>query len=510
MSLVTKKEDVLKTIKDVKLTYQQRVVALALASERLFDPQELLGFTDADVKYLENDFICDLGEGFAFFRPRYIVPNYGVFITNGSKYFELDPPSNMDDVLDGLLILYMSVPSVGTLPAFIGNIDKLIEPFVTDEEVDYPKIKRFLNHVDKTIPTGFCHANIGPEDTRAGRMILQASMELMNPTPNLSLKYDKDKTSDEFLTLAAKCSLIAAKPSIANDRKYFNDMGDYAIVSCYNALRLGGGGYTLPRLRYGTIAASCNSLDEMLNDVMPKVIESQLSMMDKKIRFTVEEVPFFKTHWLVKEGFIKQENFTGMAGMVGLADAVNHFLKLEGLDETFGSSTRGDEIGMKLMQLHYDMVDAHEGVYCESTNNKYFLHAQVGAFINDEDYRNTPGHRIKIGQEPDLADHMNHSAKFQEFFKAGTGDIFSFDQTYENKPEAIVDVIKGLIELDYRFFTTYMDNQDLVRVTGYLAKRSEMEKYKNGGAVMRDTAFCGSGTDDIANILDRKVRIDAK
>ena len=332
----------------------------------------------------------------------------------------------------------------------------------------------------------------------------------MNPTPNLTLKYDKEITPDDFLELAAYTSLIAAKPNIANDKKYRNDLGDYAIVSCYNALLLGGGGFSLPRIRYGTVAASCDSLDEMLNDVFPKVIKSQLNMLDKKIDFTVEEAPFFKTHWLVKEGFIKQERFTGMAGMVGLADAVNHFLKLEGLDETFGNSKRGDEIGLQLMQLHSDMVDAHEAKYCAATNHRYLLHSQVGAKINDEDYRNTPGHRIKVGQEPELPEHMTHSAKFQAFFKAGTGDIFNFDQTYEKKPKAVADIIKGLIDLDYRFFTTYMENQELIRVTGYLAKRSEMEKYRNGEAVMRDTTFCATGTDDIANILDRKVRIDGK
>jgi hypothetical protein len=38
----------------------------------------------------------------------------------------------------------------------------------------------------------------------------------------------------------------------------------------------------------------------------------QLEYMDKRVRFIVEESTFFKTNFLVTEGFVKQENFTGM------------------------------------------------------------------------------------------------------------------------------------------------------------------------------------------------------
>ena len=84
------------------------------------------------------------------------------------------PLKNLDDVLDGLLILYSHVPSITTFPVYIGRLDVLLDPFITDEEQDYIKIKRFLNHVDKTVPDSFCHANIGPYDTKAGRLILKS------------------------------------------------------------------------------------------------------------------------------------------------------------------------------------------------------------------------------------------------------------------------------------------------------------------------------------------------
>ncbi|WP_334292831.1 glycyl radical enzyme domain-containing protein [Geosporobacter subterraneus] len=50
-------------------------------------------------------------------------------------------------MLDSLLILYRLLPSITSFPVFIEDIDRLIDPFITDEEKDYVKIKRFLNHV---------------------------------------------------------------------------------------------------------------------------------------------------------------------------------------------------------------------------------------------------------------------------------------------------------------------------------------------------------------------------
>lgn len=97
---------------------------------------------------------------------------------------------------------------------YIGRLDQLLEPFITDEEQDYIKIKRFLNHIDKTISDSFCHANIGPNDTKAGRLILKAVIELENITPNMTIRYDKTKTSREFAELAAKACLLVSKPSL--------------------------------------------------------------------------------------------------------------------------------------------------------------------------------------------------------------------------------------------------------------------------------------------------------
>ncbi len=288
------------TIKDIidittspSLTMQQKLINLGNVAERLISPKDLLGYSDEEMAYMDNQMICDLNEGYAIYRPRYIVPDYGVFIEKGCEFLDISPPKDLDECLDGLMILYRHVPSITSFPVFIGHLDQLFEPFMTDEATDYVKIKRFLNHIDKTITDSFCHADIGPYETTAGRLILKAVIELENPTPNMTLRYDKAKTSRAFAELAAKSCLLVSKPSFSNDVKYTEDVGSHALCSCYNALPFGGGAYTLSRLRLGTIAKSVDSLEVLINEVLPKVSKLMLSIMDKRISFLVEKSNFF-------------------------------------------------------------------------------------------------------------------------------------------------------------------------------------------------------------------------
>lgn len=500
-------QDILDTVKSNGLTYQQKLMIIGNIAERLFNPMDLLGYTQEEWDYINNQMICDLNEGYAIYRPRYILPDYSVYIKKGCQFLDLPPPKDLDEALDGLLIIYSHVPSITTFPVYIGRLDELLDPFITDEEQDYIKIKRFLNHIDKTVPDSFCHANIGPYDTKAGRLILKAVIELENPTPNMTIRYDKAKTSREFAELAAKACLLVSKPSFANDAYYISDLGEqYGVASCYNALPECGGAYTLTRLRLGTIGRACKTVDEMVNHLLPKVAKLALSTMDKRHKFLVEQSNFFETDFLVKEGFIERTNFTGMFAIVGLADATNHLLKQEGLDETFGKSKRGDEIATQIMEKLREVTNAHQGLYAERTGNRYLLHAQVGASMHEEDKANAPAHRVRVGEEPTLLAHLKQSAPFHQYFPSGTGDLFAFDQTYVDHLDAVVDIIDGAFALNYRYITTYLKNTDLIRVTGYLVKKSEVERFRKGEAVLRDTTWYGSGTDECANVFDRQLR----
>lgn len=487
------------------LTYQQKLFAVANFAERSFDAREVLGLTDKEYDYIEKDIICDLNEGNLPYRPRYIVPKYDVLLEKGVEFLEIPIPQDLDELLDSLLILYSHVPSITSFPVFIGFLDNLINPFLTGNDVeDQKKIKRFLNHIDKTITDSFCHANLGPVCNKATTLVLNAVLELDNPTPNMSFLYDEDLCDEKTYTLAIKAGLLKSKPSFANHKYYQSENDQYAIVSCYNCLPVQGGAYTLTRIRLGTLARQFDNIEDFMNE-LDNVLTANLAIIDKKIKFIVEKSNFFSSSFLEKEGFISKDRFNAMVGIIGLYDCVNHLVKASSTQEQFGFNEQADAIAHRILSFMEDKVNNHFAPY--SMHNKYQLHAQVGASLSDEDYLNTPAHRLKVGQEPMLYDHIKQIAPFQKYFPSGTGDLFAFDQTWSQKPEALKPIIAAGFKHGMRYLTVYQENTDLIRVTGYLVKKSEVNKVRAGQPVMRDTEAFGEGTDRCAQVFSRKVKL---
>jgi len=480
-----------KIVTDKTLTYQQQVIQLAKLGENTdtsiyVDPQ----FTKAK----EEGMICDLFEGALPYRPRYIVPDYSILMKNGSAFLELDPPKDIWEATNALLIMYRHVPSVTTFPVFLGNLDKEAEK----------AIGLFLLNIDRTLNDSFVHANIGPQDSKAGRMILRQTERLQCAIPNLTLKYDPELTSDEFAALAAKTMLVTAKPSFANHRMFTSEFGEgqYALASCYNGLRLAGGGYTLPRLRLNNIAKNASSPEDFINNVLPKYASLMAAHMDTRIKFINEEAAFFKSSYLVKEGFLDPKNFVGMFGLVGLAEAVNTLLGKDS-KHGYGHNKEADDLGVKILASLDDFLSKHKAPYCENSGDRYWLHAQVG--IEKDGPDSSPGVRIPIGSEPEILKQIQHSTRYHKYFPTGVGDIFRFEETWVKTPEALVDIIRGALSSGMRYFSGYCENNDVVRVTGYLVKRSEIARLEQKEAVKNDATILGQGSRDLAHAFDRRV-----
>ncbi|WP_448820203.1 YjjI family glycine radical enzyme [Cetobacterium sp.] len=492
---------ILETIKSQKITFEQKVVTLARLAEGSI---EVLNKSEALKKYMDDGIICDLFEGNAPYRPRYIVPNYDIFMEQGSKFLNLDKPTNIWEATHSLLILYKHVPSITTMPVYLGNIDYLLEPFIENEDEAYLAIKLFLKHIDSTITDSFCHANIGPKETKAGILILKAMRELELPTPNLTIKYSEE-TTDKIAIEAIKTALITAKPSFANDKIFRADFkGEYGIVSCYNGLKVGGGANTLVRVRLGALSKLANSEGDFLTRVLPETSKEILEYIDERSRFIIEESGFYESNFLIKEGLLEKEKFTGLFGFVGLAECVNNLLGATEKQERFGYSEKANRLGLEIVETMSKIIINHKTKYAgEFFGKTHLLHSQVGI---DTDKDESPGCRIPVGEEPEIFEHIIQSAPFHRYCPSGIGDIFVFDETYKSNPEAILDIIKGAFETEMRFFSLYSDTCDVVRVTGYLVKKSEIEKLDRGEQVLRDTTILGKGARDNAKALDRKLR----
>lgn len=502
------REKILNIIKSPTLTHEQKVASLAGAADSLLEVLDLPDGLDELLNVPpERQCICDLNEGHAPLRPRYIIPDYQKFLKEGSEFLQLAPPKDLYEALNSLLIFYKHVPSVTNFPVYVGQLDTLLEPFVLkeDEQTAEKLLRGFLLHMDRTILDSFCHANIGPVPTKTGCLLLEIEAELEQAVPNLTLKYEEGVTDDKFAIRAVKTALSAAKPSFANHKMFKNELGeDYVIASCYNGLPLGGGSYTLCRLILGNIAKRANGIDDFKTKELPYVMDIMARYMDARVKFEVEESGFFENNFLAKEGFIRRERFTAMFGLVGLAECVNILLEKEGLAGRFGHDEKATELGESIIRQIYEFNEQHQSPYCEVTGGHYLLHAQVGLA---EDQNISPGTRIPIGEEPEeMIDHLLVLNHFHKYFPSGTGDIFPIDVTVHKNPEFVLDIVKGAFRKELRYLSFYEKDSDVIRITGYLVKRSEIEKLMSGQNVLQDTTALGMGAVMNGKILDRKVR----
>lgn len=488
---------------DLTMTYDQQLKALAKLGEETDDS---LPVTSEFLEAKEKGILCDLNEGRMPFRPRYICPDYSVLMEKGCEFLNLTPPTDIWEACNSLLIMYKHVPSITTFPVYLGNFDELFEPFIKDEEEARKALRLFLRHIDSTLTDSFVHANVGPKLTKAGRIILELTKEMQLAIPNITLLYNPELTPEEDALFALDSMLHTAKPSFANDVMFKSDFKNdkYCVASCYNGLLIGGGGFTLPRVRLANMAPEAKNLDDFIENVLPKYANILLEHMDARCEYIVEKSNFFKSNFLVREGFLKQERFVGLFGVVGMAECVNYFHGIEDKKLGFGNNAELDKEGQRIMDALETIVNSHKTKYCGWFGHHHILHAQVG--IDSDSTDNSPGCRIPVGAEPPIHKQVMHSGLFHKYFPSGIGDVFKFDETWEKNPMAVLDIIRGAFANGMRYFSGYLADCDVIRVTGYLVKKSEVAKLDRGEQSLNQVTLFGKGARDFGKAFDRRVQ----
>ena len=477
-------------INNPQLEYYRKREQLFLAAEACV-PEIALGQAARD--YLGNGVICGLFEGNAPYRPRYVLPDYEKFFQQGSKYLELSAPTNIYDALNALLIIYKYVPSITLYPVYLGQVDELLEPFAdsVNEEVLRGLLRMFVMNISRTMPNSFVHYNIGPRDTKVGRIILELEYELKQSEPNLSMKVDA-ATPDDYLLSAIQTALETGKPYLVNHEREL-----YGIASCYNSLPRGGGSYTLVRVNLRAAAQLAESPADFLEIQLPLIMSSLFEIMDKRVDYIINQAHFFEGSFLSSEGLIKRDRFTAMCGAFGLYQCVEHLsggLKL-------GIDAAALPLAEKILSAMRALIDAHANPFCYK--NRFMFHAQSG--ISD-DVLETAGARIAVGKEPELFEHIKVSAKLQNYFNGGVSDIFIFDRTAKTNPAGVLRIVKAAFQLGLKLFAFNSEESELVRVSGYLVKRSDLDKARKHQATLSDTASLGQQAVDGQHLLNRKVR----
>ncbi|MDH5294631.1 MAG: YjjI family glycine radical enzyme [Acidimicrobiia bacterium] len=489
----------LEIITSPRLSYRQRLTQLALTAEEAIDYPQLPA---AARRAFETGLVSDLHEGHAPYRPRYLLPDYSVALKNGSEYLELEPPRDLREAVDFLQILYHHVPSITTYPVYFGDIDMLLLPYLdgwmSDEELDR-EITRLWRFLDRTIPDAFAHANIGPVDNRIARSVLRVDSELGQVVPNLTLKWDPETSGDGLLQAAADAIVAVNKPHIANHPMMSRDFPEgYGVVSCYNTLPLGGGSHTLTRLNLAeSVARHEGEIDAYLTRTLPEHIELTFQVIEARIRFLVEEAKFYEHSFLVDEGLIHPDRFTAMFGIYGVAELVEGLLP----GSRYGRDAEARDLADKVIEHISEAVERRELPHCR--NGRAMLHAQSGI---SEDIGVTAGARIPIGAEPEIVQHLETVAHHHSAFSSGISDIIALDSGIRSNPEALVDLTRGAFDRGMREVTFNVEGCDLVRVTGYMVRLSDIEKLANEGSRINSTVL---GAESVENwgLLGRLPRV---
>lgn len=494
-------ERILNIITDANLSAKQKSSLLALEADASLP---YLPLSDAAALALKEGILCDMFEGHAPFKPRYVLPDYGLFLRKGSEYLELDPATNLDEALNLLTIIYHHVPSVTSLPVYLGQLDDILLPYVGDlsEQQIYQKLKLFWIMLDRTLPDAFMHANIGPTDNIICRTILRVDAELKQIAPNLTFMHDPLVTPDELLRQATANICECSKPHIANYPMHAQFYGRhrFGIVSCYNSLPLAGGANTLVRMNLKEVASKASSQQEFFEVYLPKYSQLMFEIIESRCAFLHEKSNFFKG-FLAKEKLIDEERFAPMFGIYGMAEAVSMLLAKEGVFGQFGHDDIANQLSYTISEKLSDIVASTPVKY--GYDGKALLHAQAGISL---DNGVTPATRISYGSEPDPISHIRVTVKHHQYYPSGISDILTIDETVKSNPEAMFNLCKGALKLGMREFTANVSSNDLVRITGYMVKMSDIAKYKEQGS-RTNTTFLGSEAADNTALLNRKPRV---
>jgi YjjI family glycine radical enzyme len=466
------KDQVRSVVADPMLLEEQKRVAMMDAAYKTLPYPTV---SEAALEALGQGVICLLGEGPAPYHPRYVAPDFQKLLDEGSDFFNLKPATNLYEAITSLLTLYNYSPTSGD-PPYIGNLDLLLEPFVRDlpAEMARPVLKSFWTLIDRLHPDAFVHADIGPEATRTGEMLLDIDHEAGTIT-NLTLRYDPAQTPRNFALKAVRNALQLSKPYFLNHPRHLADWGpDYIVASCYNIMWLRGGIFTLVRLNLAEVARHFDGdLATFLDGELPRLAALQVEVINSRIRHIVEEVGWFENTIFVKEGLLDPEKFSAYAGVVGLNELVNEMMVRAGRpDAKYGHDAEANAVAVQIVTRLKQELAKHPSPYCRGTGERVVFHAQVGI---SEDQNATPGCRLPAGTEPEIYTHLQATAPIQALVEGGVSDIFEFDQTARQNPEAVLDIINGAMKLGMRDISIGSTDSEFVRVSGYLVRRADLE-----------------------------------
>lgn len=203
----------------------------------------------------------------------------------------------------------------------------------------------------------------------------------------------------------------------------------------------------------------------------------------------------------MKEGLIDADRFVPMFGMYGLAEAVNSLCEKAGIAGRYGKDEQANALGYRISEQLAAFVENTPVKH--AWKQRAMLHAQSGI---SSDSGTTPGARLPYGDEPDPISHLLAVAPHHKHYSSGISDILTLDETVKRNPQAVVQLCLGAFRAGMREFTANVAGNDLVRVTGYMVRLSDLDKYREAGS-RTNTTWLGEEAARNTRILERQPRV---
>jgi hypothetical protein len=220
---------------------------------------------------------------------------------------------------------------VTTYPVYLGDLDKVLAPFVTDDVTDDAldtKLRRFWIAIDRMLPDAFVHLDLGPHDSRITRSILRVERSLRQAVPNITLKVDPAITPDD-LDRGRRAHRVrdrqaalrqppddGRRPRRALRRGELLQLAEDRRRRPHPRADEPQGGGAPPRHRRRLV-------DDFLATTLPHYVELTAELAEARIRSLVEEQHFFESHWLAAGGAHRHRPLLGDVRHLRLAECVN-------------------------------------------------------------------------------------------------------------------------------------------------------------------------------------------
>jgi YjjI family glycine radical enzyme len=254
------------------------------------------------------------------------------------------------------------------------------------------------------------------------------------------------------------------------------------------------------RLNLKKVAENSEDVTDFIENQLPYYSGLMFELIESRTAFLHEKSGFFDS-FLVAEKLLSEDCFAPMWGVYGMAEAVNSLSGDEKSSTCYGHSDGQNELGHRISKTLSDIVKSTPVTY--GLENRALLHSQAG-LSSDEDV--TPGTRIQYGNEPGAVEHVRALAAHHQYYPSGISDILTIDETVKANPEAMYQLCKGALSLGMREFTANVASNDLVRVTGYMIKLSDIKAFRDSGS-RKNTTVLGAEAADKTKILERRPRI---